>query len=98
MTLSDGRWFDVEAASRFDEDTWCDGRDQVSCATGDPAEHEILYRTAGGRWVLHHWSQRNGARDIYTEIDDDDAAQWLVRNGYPPHPACIEEYAALELK
>jgi hypothetical protein len=97
LTDGSGRWFDAERAEVFEEDTWWDGRNHRSRATGSQWEHEKLYRTASGRGVLHHWSQYQGVPDRWEEIDAEEAARWLSINGYDPHPACAAEYAALDL-
>jgi len=97
LTDGSGRWFDAERAEVFEEATWWDGRNHRSCATGSQWEHEALYRTASGRWVLHHWSQYQGVPDRWEEIDAEEAARWLSINGHDPHPACAAEYAALDL-
>lgn len=99
VTLTDGsgRWFALDAAERFDEDVIWDGRNHVSRATGSQWDHEVLYRTAGGRWVLHRWSQWQGTLPSWTEIDNKAAARWLAINGHEPHPACADEYASLQL-
>lgn len=96
--LDDDRWFDTSKAKKFTEETEWDGRNHVSLATGSQFDHETLYRTAGGRWILNHWSQWQGSRPSWREIDDEEAARWLVRNTYSSHEACAEEYAALEVK
>jgi hypothetical protein len=97
LTDGSGRWFDIDKAERFDEDTYWDGRNMISKATGSQWHHEVLYRTAGGKWILHRWSQWQGDRESWTEVTDDAAAAWLVTNGYEPHPACAREYEALEI-
>lgn len=53
------------------------GRSKVA---GGQWEHEHLYRTPGGRWVLNHWSQWQGSRETYRFITDDQARDWLLRN------------------
>lgn len=100
QTLTDGsdRWFDLERAEKIEEETWWDGRNRRSKATGSQWEHETLYRTAAsGRWVLHAWSQWQGSSDDWTEIEDAAAARWLARNGHEPHHDCAAEFAALDL-
>jgi len=82
QTLDNGRWFNREAALSWKEDS---------------RFRETLYRTKGGHWILHAWSQRQGSEDTWTEIDDEDAARWLARNEHELHPACAEEFAALEV-
>jgi hypothetical protein len=100
ITLTDGsgRWFDAAAAERFEEELNWNGSNMISAATRRRWEHERLYRTAGGRWVLRHWSQWQGVPESWTEIDDEQAAAWLATNGHDPHPACAAEYAGLEVR
>lgn len=71
-------WFDADAAEKFEEDTWFDGSNRISKATGSQFEHEALYRTKGGRWVLDKWSQWQGSRETYEFISDDEAREWLI--------------------
>lgn len=96
--LTDGRWFDLEKAEKFEGKTRWNGHNHVSLHTGSQWSGQNLYRTAGKRWILHEWSSYEGTTDTYEQIDDADAAQWLVRNGDEPHEACAEEFAALEVQ
>ena len=82
ITLTDGsgRWFDQEKAIRFDEDSWWDGNNHISSATGSQFDHEILYHTSSGRWILHKYSQWQGRPDTYVEIGDDAVSKWLANN------------------
>lgn len=96
--LDDGRWFDLEKAERFEEGTRWNGNNHISLATGSQWDHEVLYRTKSGRWILHRWSQWQGSGKSYREIGNDTAARWLVANEYSPHEACAKEFAALEVK
>jgi hypothetical protein len=93
LLLDDGRWFDADKAQKWDEDTYWDGHNRISCATGTRWDHETLYRTAKGRWVLHWWSQWPGTRPSFREITPQEAASWLLRNGYdlPPELAGVAE-------
>ena len=72
-------WFDIDAAEKFSEDTYFDGSNMISKATGSQRAHEALYRTKGGRWVLNcWWSQWQGSRETYEFISDDEAREWLI--------------------
>jgi len=97
QVLDDGRWFDPDKAEKFEEKRRFDGHNMISLATGSQWEHEVLYRTAGGRWILHNWSQWQGSSECWDEIDNDRAARWLVRNGHEDHEACTTEINALEV-
>jgi hypothetical protein len=100
VTLTDGtgRWFDIEKAECFEEAFVWDGQNRISKATRSKWDHEELWRTGGGQWVLHSWSQWQGTTDSWTLVDDAFAARWLATNDHDPHPACAEEYAALEIR
>jgi hypothetical protein len=73
-------WFDLDRVTEtVEESTRWDGNNAVSVHV-DRFEHQVLYRTAQGRWVLHHWSQWQGHEATYTYVDDERARQWLIRN------------------
>ena len=97
LTDGSGRWFNLESAEQFEEAVRWNGSNNISLATGSQWEHETLYRTAGRRWILHAWSQRQGTRETWEEIDDEAAAKWLVTNGHE-HDAVADEIADLEIK
>lgn len=82
-------WFDDEKAERFAEDRWWNGSNWISRATGSQWHHEALYRTAGGRWVLHFWSQYQGVPERYEFISDTKAREWLLKNG---HDEAVERF------
>jgi hypothetical protein len=99
IVLTDGtsRWFESDSAEAFEEDTRWNGNNHVSLATGSWTDHETLYRTAGKKWIVYHWSQWQGSMPTNEEISDEEAAAWLVRNGYE-HPDAAEQIAALEIR
>ena len=63
ITDGSGAWFDKDKAIEFDEDSWHDGRNFISRATGSQWEHQALYFTKSGVWILHNWSQYQGSRE-----------------------------------
>lgn len=73
-------WFDSKKAERFEEATEWDGSNHISIATGSQWDHEALYRTVGGRWVLHRWSQWQGRPETYRFLTDQEAQTWLLAN------------------
>ena len=97
QALDNGTWFDLDSAECFGEELRWDGPNQISVATGSQWEHQDLYRTKSGRWVVHAWSQWQGILPTWSEISNQEAAKWLVRNEHEPHTACTTEYAALEI-
>ena len=82
-------WFDDEKAEKFEEDQNWNGNNWISVATGSQWDHEALYRTAGGRWVLHSWSQWQGTLDSHRFISDDKAHKWLLANN---HDEAVEKH------
>ena len=83
ITLTDSpNWFDADAAVGFDEATRWDGNNHISVATGSQWDHERLYWTASGNWVLNYWSQWEGRLESYSEVDEARAIEWLIRNQY----------------
>ena len=78
--IADGRWFDRSKAISIEEGTYFNGNNHISNATGSQWNHERLYLTASGTWVLNEWSQYQGSGESYTAIVESDAADWLVKN------------------
>jgi hypothetical protein len=94
VNLSDrsGHWFDREKSRCFAEKTSFDGHNHVSITTGDQWEHEEVYRTHGGKYILHSWSQWQGAEETYQSISQDEAFSWLLVNGHDdaiPHKVVV---------
>jgi hypothetical protein len=73
-------WFNPDSATLYKEDTEWDGSNHISLATGSQFDHEALYRTKGGRWVLNTWSQWEGKQERYEFVNDATAKDWLLRN------------------
>jgi len=97
LTDGTGRFFYPQKAERYDESVYFDGENVISRATGSQWDHETLYRTAGGRWILHSWSQRQGTPETWEEVDEATAVKWLVINRYEDVPEIEEEVASLEV-
>ena len=103
LTDGTGRWFDTDKAKSWKEETRWNGNNHISKATGSQWEHETLYRTADGIYVVHHSSQWQGSTDTIEEVTAEEAASWLSRNDYldgdaeSAGPEVASAYAALEL-
>lgn len=80
--IDGGGWFDLGAATAFKESQHFDGRNMISDATHSQWEHEKLYRTKRGTYVLHAWSQWQGSGESWQRLEVTEAADWLVRNGH----------------
>lgn len=84
LTDGSGRWFDDQSAISFAESTRWNGNNHISRATGSQWDHETLYHTRSGQWVLHHWSQWQGSLERYDTVAETEAVAWLVNNEYGP--------------
>jgi hypothetical protein len=85
VTLTDnsGRWFDVDAARRWDEAAiMADDGTPISRATGNSWEHEALFLTTKGTFIIHCYNDRNRSLDSFAEYDPKEAVKWLLANGY----------------
>lgn len=93
ITLTDnsGRWFDVDEAKRWDEaGVNADDGTPISLATGNSWEHETLFLTRAGTFIIHYLSERNPTLASFVEYDDKKGIQWLLKNGYPDEAAKLE--------
>ena len=96
--IDGGGWLDLDTAKRFKGDTYWDGNNHCSVNTRSQWEHETLYRTQRGTFVLHSASDWQGSRDNWTRLSVDEAVAWLLRNDYDPEsPAEQTIVAALEV-
>lgn len=77
-----GMWFDADKAEVYEENTYWDGNNHISKATGSQTEHEKLYLTASGKWVLVSSSQWQGSTDSAELVDEDFAIRWFAKNEY----------------
>lgn len=81
-------WYDPKACEKYEESQHWDDQNMVS-DVADRYDHQILYRTRGGRWVLHEWSQWAGRRATDQFVSDDQAREWLLICG---HDGAVEEH------
>jgi hypothetical protein len=72
-------FFDPDNAERFSEARESDG---TSGATRSRWEHECLYRTRKGSWVLEHQVNYQHGQDWHEFVTDERAEDWLLRNGH----------------
>ena len=77
-----GAWFDADKAEVFHEETYWNGNNHISKATGSQTEHEKLYLTRSNKWVLHSWSQWQGSQPTFEIISTEEAVMWFAKNEY----------------
>lgn len=95
--LDDGGWFDLDTAQSWDETTTYNGNNHVSDATGSQWEHETLYRSDKGAWILEHTSQWQGRLPTWRRVDPAEAAEWLIRCGHDVPEELADAAAELEV-
>lgn len=78
LTTPGGLWFDADKAEVYNEKKEWDGRNHISLATNSQFEHECIYVTKGGRFILRHSSDYQGRRSTYEIIDEHKAAAWFT--------------------
>lgn len=96
LTDNSGAWFDADKAEEFREDSYWNGNNHISKATGSQWNHEWMYRTASGRWILNSFSDYQNVPETYEEVDDDTAARWLSVHGHD-HPVVADTIAEMEV-
>ncbi len=75
-------WFDPDKArEKIRESTWWDGNSRRGQCSGLQIGGAVLYRTAGGRWVLHTDGrfEHNGSSE-YEWLTDEQAREWLIKS------------------
>ena len=82
LTDRSGQWFDSEKAEFYKENIYHDGRNFISMATRSQFEHETIYITKSGKFILNHWSNWQGSVETYEIISKDDAAEWFGKQGF----------------
>ena len=92
--IDGGGWINLDIAKKFGEEQTWDGRNYISVNTGSQWDHEVLYRSKGGVYVLQSWSQRQGSQDTWQRISVNEAVEWLLRNDYDPTSQAEEAIAA----
>ena len=81
--MSDGMVVDTDNASaHWDEDSYHDGQNFISRATGGQWEHQRLYRSRRGRHYLESWSDWQGSHTSAEWISKEEAARWLLLNNH----------------
>ena len=98
LTDGSGKWFSEETAEYFKEDTYFNGSNWISKATGKQSFHEGLYHTKGGKYILREFTDYAGGRDEYKIIDAYAAAAWFSINEMEPHDKCEKEFNDLEIE
>jgi len=85
--MEDGTVVDTDKASQsWEEDTYWDGHNHISKATGSQWNHQTLYRSRKGRYYVVSTSQWQGSRDHAEWVSLEEAVRWLLVNGVEDLP------------
>ncbi len=92
--IDGGGWLNLQTAKKFTEAAHFDGHNMISVNTGWQWGHQVLYRSVGGVYVLHSWSQWQNSRHTWQRISLDEAVEWLLKNDHDPTSPAEESIAA----
>ena len=87
LTDGSGKWFNIDKAEKFDEEAGIGIRGSIIS--------ETLYRTAGGKWILHRYLP--ASIDSWTTVSSKEAAAWILLNDCPIHPDLDDDINELEI-
>ena len=82
ITGLSGQWFDADKADHYKEESYHNGSNFISKVTGSQWEHEVIYITAGGKFILNCWSDFQGNRDTYEIISKERVAEWFAKQEF----------------
>lgn len=68
-------WFDYERAAR-----WSDYEPVSRNGSHGPGAGEAVILTAGGKWLMEHWTNWQGQESTRVYVTPDEARDWLLRN------------------
>jgi hypothetical protein len=79
--MEDGTVIDTDRATQsWDEDTYWNGNNNCSVATGCQWSHQRLYRSRKGRYYVESWSNYQGSREHVEWVSNEGAVRWLLTN------------------
>ncbi len=79
------------ATATYEEETYHDGHNYISQATGSQWDHETLYRSRRGRYYLVRSSQWQGSRNSAEWLSPQESARWLLSQDHDL-PEDLAEY------
>lgn len=85
-------WYDAKKAQFWEEDSYFDGHNHISLNTGSQWDNQRLIKTVNQRFLLEEVSRSCGRGGYHRELDAEEAAEWLLKNGHTLSPD-LEEYA-----
>ena len=81
--MDDGKLVDTDkTVQSWDEQTYWDGNNRRSVATGSQWVHERLHKSRKGRYYIERWSQCQGSTPSAEWVTEREATAWLLLNGH----------------
>jgi len=81
--MEDGTILKTENSTNcWEEETFFDGNNTISKATGSQWHHQTLFRSRKGRYWIECTSQWQGDRDRAEWLSPEDATRWLLLNDH----------------
>lgn len=97
LNANSGRWFDLDSAKRWDEArVYADDGTPISLATQNSWEHETLFLTRAGRFIMHCLDEHNPSLASFVEYSLEKSVDWLLKNGYPDDVAKLDYKRVME--
>jgi hypothetical protein len=91
--MEDGTIVDTDKAqTHWDEDTYWNGHNHISKATGSQWAHETLYKSRKGRYYTEHLSAYHQGQGHVEWLSPQEAARWLLHMEYEL-PDDLKQYA-----
>ena len=91
LTDENGKWFDAESSEKFTEESYFNGRNCISKATDTQFNHQDLFYTKSGKWIICNWSNWQGSITTYSIISETRAAEWFLKQS-TNLPECLKKY------
>ena len=82
INTGEGYWFDGDKADFYAEKSNFNGSNWISLATGSQWNHEGIFITKSGKFILNTYSDYQGTVDKYVLISKEDAATWFCRQSF----------------
>jgi hypothetical protein len=83
-----------KARNVWEENTYFDGRNHISSATGSQWHHQVLYESSKGNFYIV--SESFGAPNTAEFVDEKQAVTWLLQNEIDPPERLASVVAEVE--
>jgi hypothetical protein len=85
-----------KARNVWEENTYFDGRNHISSATGSQWDHQMLYESSRGNFYIVSESDYQGSPTTAEFVDEKQAVMWLLQNEIDPPERLASVVAEVE--